>query len=207
MPTATRVREATGMVPDEKPVTRLDGETMQMFGRRRKTQVARWYRAGVEPRTIARIHGVSIGYVQETVGIPTPGYEWVPPVEVLNDVPTFEEAWREDPLVPEDPRRMTTEQAQARAVQMYRWLQAGLTLTEIADRHQIRKQRVNKILAKFGLWGRHQTNWRTGTPVDIPPPEDNIAGGAPWFFRRRKESGEKVVPWWERQSVRVETDE
>lgn len=176
---------------------REQGETSQMWGKRRKSQVLRWYEAGVEPRVIATIHGVPITYVNNTVGIRSPGYEWVPPKEVFDNFPTFAEAWKEEPLVPEEPGRMTTEQAIARAIQMYRWLQAGLTMQEIGERHGISKERVRFVLSKFGLWGRYYTAWKSGTPAEMPPIEDDVGGGQSWFFRRRKPDGGKKTPWWE----------
>lgn len=184
------------LVAGEVPVRQKQGETPQMWGRRRKAQVLRWYAAGIDPRTIAQVHGVPITYVNNIVGIRSPGYEWVPSDAVLYDnIPTYEEAWREEPLVPEEPGRMTTEQAIGRAVQFYRWLQAGLTMQEIAGRHHLSKERVRFVLVKFGLWRPYQTAWKSGTPPDLPPPEDNIAGSKPWFFRREKG---KEKPWWER---------
>jgi transcriptional regulator with XRE-family HTH domain len=71
-------------------------------------------------------------------------------------------------------------------------LQAGLTMQEIANRHHISRERVRYILDKFGLWRRYRSKWLSGEPKPIPLPEDNIAGGKPWFFRRKK--GER---WWE----------
>src|SRR5215217_5140197 len=95
--------------PNEPPVMRKQGESLQMFGRRRKAQIRRWHADdGIDPLTIATLHGVGPSYVNDAVGIRSPGYEWVPPREVVEGpFPTFEEAWREEPLIPEEPGRMT----------------------------------------------------------------------------------------------------
>lgn len=191
---AKDLQTTVATIAGEAPVTREQGETPHMWGKRRKAQVMRWYTAGVEPRTIATLHRVPITYVNEVVGIRSPGYEWVAPDEIVNGpFPTFEEAWREEPLVPEEPGRLTTEQAIARAVQMYRWLLAGLTMQEIGERHHVSKERVRRILDKYGLWGRYRTTWKSGEEPKLAPIEDETTANKTWFFRRKK----GLPSWWE----------
>src|SRR5688572_14012781 len=105
-----------------EPVTRHPYESTQMFGRRRKEQVRRQYAAGVGDRALAAIHGVTLAYVRDAVGIKSPKYEWTPTEDILKGpFPSYEEAMAEAPLISANPRRMSTDQAIARAIQFYRW--------------------------------------------------------------------------------------
>jgi len=150
---------------DREAVTRLPNETMQMFGTRRRAQINRWEDSGVPLDEIARRQRVSMAYVREAVGIFTPRYYWRPPPDVLaGPFPTKEEARAEEPLIAERPRLMSPEQSILRAIQMWRWYQAGLSLAEIGERHKITRERVRKVLDHFGFPRTSSSPWVSGDP-------------------------------------------
>ena len=193
-----RIRTDGGDIPNEPPVMREQGESMVMWGRRRKTQIRRWYRDGIAPSVIASIHGVTQKYVNDTLGLRSQGYQWVAPQEILDGpFPSLEQAMAEVPLMTDDPARMTTEQAIQRAVQMYRWHMAGLTLQQVGEKYGLSKERVRVVMDKFGLRRRWGPKWKTGVPPELPPIHDAIAGSAWTDWRRVVKTDERgVTPWW-----------
>lgn len=166
------------------PVQRREGESRQWYGKRRKAQIREWYHSGHSIELIAQVHGVTPGYVREAVGIASPSFRWEPPREVLEGpFPSLDEARADVPLVVSDRHRMSTEQAIQRAVQMYRWMMAGMTLREIGVRHGISRERVRRILDKFGLGSRWNPRWKSGTPRELPAIRDPLSKD---FWRRER---------------------
>jgi hypothetical protein len=195
---AERIKTVAGTIPNEPPVTREQGESVVMWGKRRKTQIRRWYRDGIDPAVIASIHGTTKRYVNDTLGIRSPGYQWVAPQSVLDGpFPSLEEAKNEVALTTDEPGRLTTEQAIQRAVQMYRWHMAGMTLRQIGEKFGLSKERVRTVLDKFGLARRWGPKWKTGVPPELPEIRDEVAGSA-WTNWRRvvKVDDRGATPWW-----------
>lgn len=112
---------------------------------------------------------VTMTYVKQVLDLRTDYYAWHPPASVLQGpFPTREEALREEPLISAEPRRMSTEQAIARAVQFWRWYNAGLTYQEIGDRHGISRERVRKVLVSYGFPSHiYLPRWQSGVPEPV----------------------------------------
>jgi hypothetical protein len=144
-------------------IERRPYESAVSFGRRRKADIQKRFKRGDPPEVIAMAYQKPRSYVLEALGMaPTIRYEWRPGDDVLeSEPPTFENALVDPPLIAEHPSRMTQEMAIERALQFWDWYRAGLTLQQIADKHGITRERVSKILKRYGLPLDWQNTWKT----------------------------------------------
>ncbi len=173
-----------GGIVNRYPVQQQPHESRVSWGKRRKAQTRAWYAEGVSIEDIAALHEVKVAYVRDAVGLKGPGYRWEPPADVLTGpFPSADEARAESPLISSDPRRLTLEQSIQRAVQMYRWTMAGLTLQEIGDKFGISRERVRVILDKYGFPKSWKPSWKSGKPRDLPPIRDPLRRD---FWRREE---------------------